>query len=258
MNNFVSVIYEFIAMIEMIDENKYSRIIAVGDIHGYIEPVNDLLKKIDPGKDDLIIFLGDYIDRGPFSKQVIDRMLELSFLYRDRVIFLRGNHEDMFLGSVGFDAVIRNVNTWLYNGGTSTLKSYGMSTDRIMQLINLWDDGERFNMIMKYFPESHINFIRSTQLWAESKNYFFCHAGLDPRKTIEEGKKDIETLLWIREHLRYEDFRWEKTVVCGHTPLQEILVKDKLICIDTGLYYFGTLTAMDVLHRRIYQVHMRS
>ena len=242
----------------MIDENKYSRIIAIGDIHGYIEPVNDLLKKIDPGKDDLIIFLGDYIDRGPYSRQVIERMLELSFLYRDNVIFLRGNHEDMLLGSVGFDAVIRNVNTWLYNGGTSTLKSYGMSTDKIMQLISLWDDGERFNMIMKYFPESHINFIRSTLLWAESKNYFFCHAGLDPGKTIEEGKKDIEALLWIRQHLRYEDFRWEKTVVCGHTPLQNILVKDKLICIDTGLYYFGTLSAIDVLHRRVYQVHMKS
>ncbi len=240
----------------MINEKDYNRIIAIGDIHGIIEPVNKLLEKIDIQNDDLIIFLGDYIDRGPYSKEVMDRMIELSVLYKN-IIFLRGNHEDMFLGSIGYEAFISNINTWLYNGGTSTLKSYGMKSDEIVRLVSLWDDYERYRLITRYIPKSHIEFIKSTEMWVESENYFFCHAGVRPDKTIEEGKKDIESLLWIREHLNYDKFKWEKTVVCGHTPLQSVLIKDKLICVDTGLYYFGVLSAIDVLHKKIFQVSIR-
>lgn len=237
----------------MFKEAAYNRIITIGDIHGYLKPVKKLLDKIKPEENDLLIFIGDYIDRGPVSKDVVDYLIELSLNNRN-IHFLKGNHEDMFLGSIGYDAVVKDFRIWLYNGGSQTLKSYGMDNDEIMQLTKLWDDSERYRYIMEYVPRSHLNFFIDTKLWFETENYFFCHAGMNPYNSVEEGKKNVKDLLWIREHLYYEDYDWEKTVVCGHTPLQEIMIKDKLICIDTGLYYYGVLSAIDVLSREVYQV----
>jgi len=242
-------------MCEMIEEDKYKRIIVVGDIHGYLKPVKELIDKIDIKEKDLLIFIGDYIDRGPVSKDVVDYLLELSVV-NENIYFLRGNHEDMFLGSIGYDAVVKDLRTWLYNGGTQTLKNYGMDSNDIMQLTRLWDGYERQKYVMEYVPKAHLDFFLNTKLWIESKNYFFCHAGISPSSSIEEGKKDKKNLLWIREHLYYEKYNWEKTVVCGHTPIQEVMIKDKLICVDTGLYYFGILSAIDVLSKKIYQVSM--
>lgn len=239
----------------MIRENNYSRVIAIGDIHGYLEPVKRLIDKINPETKDLLIFIGDYIDRGPVSRNVVDYLIELS-INNDNIYFLKGNHEDMFLGSIGYDAVVNDFSTWLYNGGTATLKSYGMSGNDITQLTRLWDDSERYRQIMEYVPQAHLNFFLDTKPWLESENYFFCHAGVEPYSSIEEGKKNIQDLLWMRDHLYYDSYDWEKTVVCGHTPIQEVMIKDKLICIDTGLYYYGVLSAVDVLSEKIYQVSM--
>ena len=239
----------------MIKENNYSRIITIGDIHGYLDPVKRLIEKIDPKEEDLIIFIGDYIDRGPVSKDVVDYLIELS-INNKNLYFLKGNHEDMFLGSIGYDAVIKDLQTWLYNGGTTTLKSYGLSATDIAHLARLWDEFERYKLISNYIPESHLNFFLNTKLWLESENFFFCHAGVDPYSSIEEGKKNVKDLLWLREHLYYDSYKWGKTVVCGHTPLQEIMIKDKLICIDTGLYYYGVLSAIDVLSKEIFQVRL--
>lgn len=236
----------------MIKEGEYRRIIAVGDIHGYLEPLENLIKEINPEEEDLLIFIGDYIDRGPVSKDVVSYLITLSLSNRN-VFFLKGNHEDMLLGSIGYKAVVTDLSTWLYNGGTVTLKSYGMSSDEVIQLGRLWDDAERYRSIINYIPNAHLNFFLNTKLWLESENYFFCHGGVDPHYTIDDGKKNIKDLLWMREHLYYDSYNWRKTVVCGHTPLTEVLVKDKLICIDTGLYYYGTLSAIDVLNRKIYQ-----
>jgi serine/threonine protein phosphatase 1 len=92
------------------------------------------------------------------------------------------------------------------------------------------------------------------ELWLETEQFFFCHAGINPSSTIEEGKKNHFDLLWMREHFSAEEYRWEKTIVCGHTPLQEVLITPKLICVDTGLHYYGKLTAVEVGSGRIYQV----
>ena len=187
-------------MAEIKLERDYRRIIAIGDLHGCYSPFADLMRSISPGDGDLIIFIGDYIDRGPVSKDVVDYLIELSLNNRN-IHFLKGNHEDMFLGSIGYDAVVKDLRTWLYNGGTQTLKSYGMENDEIMKLTSLWDDSERYRCIMEYVPRSHLNFFLDTKPWLESENYFFCHAGVEPYSSIEEGKKNIQDLLWMRDHL---------------------------------------------------------
>jgi len=239
----------------MIDEKSYSRIIAIGDIHGYLNPLLKMLELIKIDDNDLVVFIGDYIDRGPQSKNVIEKLIKLKFLYKN-IIFLKGNHEDMLLGSVGLNAVIKDFRTWLYNGGTRTLFSYGLDVKELERLIYSWNDSERANRIIELFPKSHFDFIKDLNSYFETENYFFCHAGLNPELSIEEAKKNRFDLLWIRDHLYAEDYKWGKTVVCGHTPMSDVLIKDKLICIDTGLFCFGKLSAVDLLTKRIFQVTM--
>lgn len=233
------------------DENDFKRIIVIGDLHGYYEPLAELLEKIKVEEEDLVIFIGDYIDRGPESKLVVDKLMELKFLYKN-IIFLKGNHEDMLLGSMGFTAVVQDLNTWLYNGGARTLKSYGVRIDEIGNLIRTWNPTEHGRLMREYFPEGHLDFFLDLGLYVETQNYFFCHAGISPKSTIGEGKRNTFDLLWMRDHIYAENPPWEKTVVCGHTPLSDVLITEKLICIDTGLYYYGRLSAIDVLTKKVF------
>ncbi len=235
------------------NEKNYNRIIVVGDLHGYCVPLIKLLDSIYLTEEDLMIFIGDYIDRGPESKSVIDKLIQLKSLYSN-IIFLKGNHEDMMLGAAGFAAVVKDINTWLYNGGVQTLRSYGMDRNEIMMLTGVRDDGERLQKMRNYLPDSHLDFLLDLSMFVETDNYFFCHAGIKPFISIEDGKENAFDLLWIRDHIYAEAFNWEKTVVCGHTPLTDVLIKDRLICIDTGLYYYGKLSAIDVLTKHIFQV----
>lgn len=237
----------------ILDESKFDRIIAIGDLHGIAEPLYRLIDKLNPTDSDALIFIGDYIDRGPQSKEVIEKLLELKMKHNS-VYFLMGNHEDMLLGSVGFPAVVSNFDTWMYNGGSATLRSYGMGADEILNLARMWNDAERGNRIIDLIPESHMEFFKSLYLYIETGSYFFCHAGISPHKTVEEGKQSTFDLLWIREHIGANNLKWEKKVICGHTPLEDVLVSDKLICIDTGLYYYGLLSAIDVVSGEIFQV----
>jgi serine/threonine protein phosphatase 1 len=236
-----------------VSEDDYTRIIAVGDLHGHYEPLARLLPKLEFGERDLLVFIGDYVDRGMESKVLVQNLIELR-IHHNNVVFLKGNHEDMMLGSLGYPAEVKDLQTWLYNGGTSTLYSYGMEMDRISSLLSIWDDSERYTAIMDVIPKSHIEFLLGLELWLETEQFFFCHAGINPDSTIEEGKKNHFDLLWMREHFSAEEYRWEKTLVCGHTPLQEVLITPKLICVDTGLHYYGKLTAIAVGSGKIYQV----
>jgi serine/threonine protein phosphatase 1 len=240
-----------------IDERAYERIIAVGDIHGYPAPAGEIIAKIDPKSADLVIFIGDYIDRGPDARQVVDELIQLKNRH-GHTMFLKGNHEDMMLGAMGQDALVRDVNTWLYNGGHTTLASYGLGREEIRHLQTSREPDARFRMIREFVPDAHIDFYLGLQLFIESDAFFFCHAGVSPYGTVAEGRENLQDLLWIREHLYAPDPPWEKTVVCGHTPLREVLMTDRLICIDTGLYYYGELSATDVLTRELYSVRMQS
>lgn len=213
-------------------------LIAIGDIHGCPQSLDALLEEIDPTSDDHLLFVGDYIDRGPDSKGVIDRLLDL----REEVkcTFLRGNHESLMLGYLDSGA----FNLWRVNGGVSTLQSY------------VGEDDDDFDI-----PEAHIEFVRNTKLYHETDDFFFVHAGLKPELTIEENleEHDEKVLLWERGHLEAAEFAWEKPVVCGHTPQPEPINREKLVLIDTGCVYhmqpgMGRLTAVRLPEREFITV----
>jgi serine/threonine protein phosphatase 1 len=203
------------------------QIIAIGDIHGCLHTLKALWKKLEDHSDVLHLFIGDYIDRGPDSKGVVDFLIEKKD--ERKCLFLRGNHEQMLL-----DALEKGDSyNWMLNGGESTLKSYG--------------EDVRVNEI----SEEHINFYKETLLYYESDNYFFVHAGAPPHQTLEQSKSDPKAhqfFLWGRDHLNVSDTPWEKTVVFGHTPRSSPIKKNKMIGIDTGCVYnrigFGKLTAV--------------
>lgn len=209
-------------------------LIAIGDIHGCPQSLEALLKRIDPSSEDHLLFVGDYIDRGPNSKRVIDRLLDL----RERVpcTFLRGNHEAMMIEYLDTGA----FRLWRMNGGLSTLQSYVES------------EGGEIDI-----PEAHVEFVRETKLYHETDDFLFVHAGLKPNLTIKENlqQHDEDVFLWERGHLNASEVAWEKPVVCGHTPRPEPVNREKLILIDTGCVYhmkpgMGRLSAVYLPERR--------
>lgn len=211
--------------------------IAIGDIHGCAKTLDGLLRELELMAEDHLIFVGDYIDRGPDSKGVIDRMLVLKEKYR--CTFLRGNHEELLLGYLDDG----EYDIFAMNGGIATLSSY-MTQQGEMEI-----------------PDSHIEFVRDTELYLETKEFVFVHAGLRPDLTVAQNLEggNSEVFLWERSHLKAGYLPWEKTVVCGHTPQPKPLNRPELINIDTGCVYYaypsmGTLTAVRLPEREFVAV----
>ena len=201
--------------------------IAIGDIHGCFHSMEALLGKLEPYYDRQFVFVGDYIDRGPKSKQVVDYLLD----FKEKVdcVFLRGNHEQMLLDAVHNG----NKSMWMMNGGKATLNSYN-------------PDGDTVSL-----PEDHMSFFENTPLYYDTDEFFFVHAGLSPGKTIAqsiEDENEVNEFLWERSHLNAFETPWEKKVVFGHTPRPKPIQKDKMIGIDTGCVFdrvgYGKLTAV--------------
>lgn len=205
-----------------------SQTVAIGDIHGCAKSIESLLKKIHrkAGTTRPYIFLGDYTDRGPDSKSVIDLLLEFSETHE--CIFLRGNHDQMLLDAYENE----DWKPWLSNGGFVTLDSYESTTLNFK------------------LPEEHYKFFHNTRLYWQNEEYFFVHAGLRPELTIKQNLKTDEThiYLWERAHIQSAHNEWEKTVVFGHTPVKEPIDRDNMLGIDTGCVYpdkgYGILTAV--------------
>ena len=214
-------------------------LIAIGDIHGCVDTLNVLLERLAPTEDDHLIFIGDYIDRGPDSKGVIDRLLALR--QEQKCTFLRGNHEAFMLAYL----LHNDFELWRINGGDATLRSYADEDQNV------------------HIPEAHVTFVLETELYYDTDDFFFVHAGLRPELTIAENLDQCgeDVFLWEREHLHFPDSEllWEKPVVCGHTPKPEPLNRDKLIDIDTGCVYhmhprMGHLTAVRLPEREFVTV----
>jgi len=207
------------------EEEKY---IAVGDIHGCAKTLEALLKTISDFKDRQFVFIGDYIDRGPDSKGVVDQLLEFS--KTQDCIMLRGNHEQMMLDA----HETGDMRLWISNGGQATLKSYNAPFNKLD------------------LPGPHFHFYRNTHLFYNTDQYFFAHAGAPPDLTIKQAVNSPETyesFLWSRSHLDARNLAWEKKVVFGHTPRPEPIVKGPMIGIDTGCVYsqmgnYSKLTAI--------------
>lgn len=199
------------------------RIYAVGDIHGCYDKLMALMDKIDIDFDtDILVFLGDYIDRGPSSFEVVEYLVALKKLFPNTV-FLKGNHEEMLENYLsGIDKM-----TYLVNGGQQTLDSY-LSRPRQS------DD--------PLIPQEHLDFFNSLFLYYETENYIFVHAGLKNNVSLEE--QNAEDLLWIRNKFIQTKHDFGKQIVFGHTPLPEPLLQPNKIGIDTGAVYGNKLTCV--------------
>jgi serine/threonine protein phosphatase 1 len=201
-------------------------IYAIGDIHGNLDLLQRLLEKIQPDlARDQLVFMGDYIDRGPNPKGVVDYVLGFKRLVNPQeVICLKGNHEAMFLNFLQG----RDLELFLFNGGLSTLRDYwGEDWDHLEQLV---------------LPPEHRKFFEELRLYYETPDYLFVHGGLKPG--VPPAKQDEEDLLWIRGDFiaSMEDFG--KKVIFGHTPFQQPLVMPNKIGIDTGAAYGNRLTCL--------------
>lgn len=199
------------------------RLLAVGDIHGCDLLLRDLLAAVVPTSEDQLVFLGDYIDRGSGSRQVIDQLLELRRIL-PQTVFLKGNHEQMLLAYLEGDDSFG----YLLNGGSSTLRNYR--------------ERGRINM-----PEAHLEFLSTLRTSYETEQFIFVHAGLRPGRPLEEQSET--DLLWIRAEFLNSDYDWGKTLVFGHTPQVEPIIQPKRLGLDTGAVYGRRLTCCNVLTR---------
>jgi serine/threonine protein phosphatase 1 len=171
---------------------------------------------------DTLVFLGDYIDRGPQSFEVVAYLADLKQKYAN-TIFLKGNHEEMLEKYLSGEDRI----TYLVNGGQQTLESY-MNRPR--------PEGE------PAIPRTHLEFFKSLRIYYETQNYIFVHAGLKNKVPLEKQK--TEDLLWIRRRFIESKYDYGKMVVFGHTPLHEPLLLPNKIGIDTGAVYGNRLTCV--------------
>lgn len=231
------------------------RLVAIGDIHGCHKTLVNLLQKITPGADDTLIFLGDYIDRGPSSKEVVDTLMELG--QSASCIFLRGNHEQTLLEAI--DKERSPQKKWFFSspkneiltawkerfGGQDTLDSYGIE--------NVLD-----------IPEKHVEWFRKTALYHRTEKEYFVHAGFN--FSLPDILTDTTAMLWTRDF----DYNTEKaggrTVVHGHVPVTidftELCTQKKqlgFLPLDTGCVYIdrpgmGYLTAYDFTNEKIIAV----
>jgi len=264
------------------------RLLAVGDIHGHREKLEALMEMVKPTSEDKIVFLGDYIDRGPDSSGVIDYLLDFCRKFPwTETVFLRGNHEQMFLDALAdrrdigpSHRKLRDMSNWaksepdpddlglfLSNGGRATLESYGLS---------LYSRAD-----CMLIPEEHIDFLKSTRFYHEEtvdlfvsgesiqKKFLFVHAGIAPVrrwKGFDPEKQDKFDLLWIRPPFINSKSRFGgRIVVHGHTHGLEVPGKKRhKISLDSGVYLDGSkkygsgkqsgrLTCCDVLTRECWQ-----
>lgn len=211
----------------------------IGDIHGYYNKLSGLFEKIKKHitDDDTIIFLGDYIDRGKHSFEVIEFLIDLQQSYN--TVYLRGNHESMFLDYLQG----KEIPLYMYNGGQATIDSY-------IQIVG-----------SLRLPEDHKAFFNNLKLYYETDDFIAIHAGMRPGIPVE--LQSPYDMMWIREDFYLKQYRWPKLVVFGHTttvnitglPIHEIYddVHKNIIGIDTGAAYRGPLTCLRLPDKKIFQ-----
>lgn len=216
----------------MVGQGEVEKFFAIGDIHGNLSHLELLMEKVktalNPQRDTLV-FLGDYIDRGPDSKGVVDVILQLRKEF-PHVVCLKGNHEALFLD---WHLNGKDYDLYLYNGGGATIRSYSQ-------------EGE-FKL-----PQEHLDFFTSLRLYYETERYIFVHAGL--RGGIPLQEQDPHDLIWIRDEFILSPHDFGKVVIFGHTPLQRVFIAPNKIGIDTGAVYGGTLTCLELPAQRFYSV----
>lgn len=211
------------------------RVIAIGDIHGCYDPFSRLLDAISPDQEDTIVILGDVVDRGPKSREVIERLLQLKD--ECQLVCITGNHEEMMLAAV--DNKI-SVQDWLVHGGDTTLDSYGKG----------WAPSR--------LPDEHVEFLRSWQDYFETPSHFFAHGNYLARKPLSE--QPWHEMRWESlKHFRPGVHCSGKTAIVGHTSNKQgqIVNLGHIICIDTYAHGGQWLTALEADTKKTWQANNR-
>ena len=218
---------------------------AVGDIHGRLDAFDALLHVIaqdaldsQPTQRPMLILLGDYVDRGPASAQVVDRILALTDEPAFEVRALKGNHEEallQFRDEPGFGQ------TWVEHGGAATLASYGVQPPATRTDPDAWETARV--AFRDALPAPHKAFYEGLEILITLGDYAFVHAGVRPGVPLD---RQVERdLLWIRAEFLQSTARFEKVIVHGHTPMEEPqVIAGRRIGVDTGAYATGLLTAV--------------
>lgn len=224
---------------------SYKRIFAVGDVHGNLRELTILLnfvrRREGLSEDDLVVFVGDYIDRGPSSAGVVEYVTAFREAHSETVC-LQGNHEEMLLSFLGLGG--SHGEYYLKNGGSNCLQSYGidvLSQDR--------------SEIVRAIPEKHIDFFKTLEVGVVVGDYIFVHAGIRPGIPLEEQNEG--DLRWIRQEFIRSPHHLGKTVVFGHTSFGQIFVDlPYKLGIDTGIAYGNALSVVEVIAGDCYQIEL--
>ena len=197
---------------------------AIGDIQGSLHSLRALIERCRRHASTramTLVFLGDYIDRGPDSAGVIGLIMELQAELGERLIPLKGNHEAMALDVIDGKA---EAEFWLSQGGGQTLRSYGVTSAEAL-------------------PRDHVAWLRSLRASYDDGRRFFVHAGIDPNRPL--AAQDEHDLIWIREPFLSDRRDHGRLIVHGHTPLETATpdLRDNRLNIDTAAVYGGALTA---------------
>jgi len=217
-------------MAPMVNQEARNRTIGIGDIHGHLKALAGLIDLINPKPQDILVFLGDYINRGPDSKGVLQFLIDLK--QRCNVVCILGNHEEMMINAYA-DPTPSTMDWFLENGGDTTLQSYG--------------GAKNFSLV----PQAHKNFLLSLPLYYETDQHFFIHANYDYDVNLMDI--DSNTALWHSLDNRPRKHISRKTAILGHTPQMngKILNLEYLIYIDTGCGFGGKLSGSEVLSKNI-------
>ena len=179
------------------------RCYVIGDIHGCLDELRYLVEGLPLESGDRLVFLGDYVDRGPNSKGVLTYVLQLQQRGDLELICLKGNHEDMFLAYLGLAG--QHGDMFLYNGGYATLISYGVNSKQ-----------SSLDEITSHIPPDHLEFLKNLRMYFVMEPFICVHAGINPSKPLAK-QTDVD-LLWIRDEFIHNPHRLPYTVIFGHTP----------------------------------------
>lgn len=222
------------------------RVYAIGDVHGCLDQLERLLAQIDAddgrrgAAQTSLIFLGDLVDRGPCSAQVVERVRALASERRD-VRCIAGNHEEIFLAALAGD--VTALKLFCRVGGRETALSYGMSAEDYERS----DYDGLATALDALVPAAHREFIGSFEDMVTIGDYLFVHAGVRPQTALDEQR--TADLRWIRGNFLDHDRPLEKMVVHGHTIADDVQMRMHRIGIDTGAFQTGTLTALGLQGR---------
>jgi serine/threonine protein phosphatase 1 len=206
-----------------------NRTFIIGDIHGCLGLLKGLMDKIDwDPRNDNLVFLGDYIDRGRESRGVVDYIIGLKKI-SPNIQCLMGNHEELFLNYINGD----DDGTFLYNGGVNTLTSY-FEGDSI------------------HIDPDHLFFLKSLSIMVELDEYYIVHAGFKPGVDVKD--QTTKDKLWIREPFIFSDHDFGKRIIFGHTPFSSPLIMDNKIGLDTGAVYGNKLTCLEIPAMKFYSI----